>query len=258
MILPVRRPSEMPSAPRLEACTRRARRGARHRHRLPAHARNSVTSPLPVAFELARRLRKAPKVIAEELAARSARSRASRGSKRRRATSTLPRPAAFLIDGWRRRRGAAGGRQPRRIRRTRREDHPSPPPSTQQAAHIGHLRNWRSATRSCESSDSAACRSRSRTTSTTPASRSPTSSSGSATSSAGPGGRPRVADTTRFDFTAGTSTPRRRLVQRRTSGSSPPRDALHDIERGGNEAAENRRLHRRPDRPMPPARRCAA
>ena len=137
---------------------------------------------LPVAFQLARRLRKAPRAIAQELAAGTlGRSRASS-----RVESTpngylnraiLDR-AAFLHRAHRPARGRSdpGGPRARPSSSTRRSTRTRRRTSATCATP-------RSATRSSACCGSAARRSKCRTTSTTPASRSPTSSSASASSS---------------------------------------------------------------------------
>ena len=101
-------------------------------------------------------------------------------------------------------------------------------------------------------------RSRSRTTSTTPACRSPTSSVGfreleQQDARRGPRARRRRRGST---TTAGTSTRASPSGTRRTrSGWRSARAALHDIEHGGNDTGRAGRVHRRSHRPLPSRRR---
>ena len=158
----------------------------------------------PVAFELARRLRKAPRAIAQEIAGSFG---TSRGSARVAAAPNgylnffLER-RGFLMDRLgaqsdspRDRAGRRRSSSTRRSIRTR--------PRTSAICAIR-----RSATRSSACCGFAAFRSRSRTTSTIPASRWPTSSSGSWCSSESRSTRSEIARPSRraSTTTAGTST----------------------------------------------------
>ena len=137
---------------------------------------------VPVAFELARRLRKAPRAIAQELAAALgpvdgvARVEAAPNGY----LNVFLDRAAFL-----RARSAAPAASPAAARAARAR---RPSSSTRRSTRTRRRTSAtcatrRSATRSCACCASAARRSKCRTTSTTPASRSPTSSSASASSS---------------------------------------------------------------------------
>ena len=159
---------------------------------------------VPLAFELARRLRKAPRAIAQEIAGAVG---PIDGIARVEAAPNgyvnlfIDRQAA-LTAGWpptRRRRPIAGTARPSS----------STPRSTRTRPRTSGIFGMpRSATRSAGCSASWAARSRSRTTSTTPASRSRTSRSDSASSKQvarrGPADRRRQAAST---TTAGISTP---------------------------------------------------
>ena len=208
-----------------------ARVAAEPRARRPRRAR--------VAFELARRLRKAPRAIAQEIVAgaRPARRASARSRPRRTATSMCSSTApAFL------RRGL-GRRAPRR-----RPPPPTPPRQDHRRAHgdqpeqggahrpPAQLRARRHAGARCCAS--AACRSKCRTTSTTPASRSPTSSSASSEledmtlDEVRRDRRHRRASTTTAGIStraspSGTTATRTRLQIRAAT--------LHDIEHGGND-----------------------
>ena len=178
---------------------------------------------VPVAFELARTLRKAPRAIAQELA-RRARPDSGRRARRRgaeRLPEPLPRPAGVPRSPRVRRRGRAGARPARRARRsssTRRSTRTRRRTSATCATR-------RSATRSCACCGSAARRSRCRTTSTTPASRWPTSSSASASSSSqtlDEVRRDRRHDAVRL-LLLGPLRARHRVVRRRPGAARDPR-----------------------------------
>ncbi len=201
-------------------------------------AARSATSPCRSPSTLARRLRKAPRVIAQELAGAlgtDRRRRAHRGGAERlrqllpRSRRTSPRewlsgrPAAAASargQGHRRAHGdqseQGGAHRPPAQRRARRRVRP--------AAPVPGPR-----------------RSRSRTTSTTPASRSPTSSSASASSSTRRSTTSARSPTpTRFDYycwdlyaqvTEWYDGRTRARLKIRTA-------ALHDIEHGGNDTAD--------------------
>ena len=133
----------------------------------------------PVAFELARRLRKAPRAIAQEIAGAFgvARRRPPRRGGAERLPQRLPRPAARSCSpAW---RPAATGR---RAPPPARPSSSTPPSIRTRRRTSATCATPRSATRSCACCGSAASRSRCRTTSTTPACRSPTSWSASASS----------------------------------------------------------------------------
>ena len=208
----------------------------------------------PVAFELARTLRKAPRAIAQEMAAALG---PVDGVLRVEAAPNgylnvfLDR-AAFLRAAARPGPAAGGRRRP-----PARPSSSTPPSIRTRPRTSATCATPRSATRWCACCASAARRSRCRTTSTTPACRWPTSSSASGTSS---GSRPRrraaLADTTRFDYycwdlyarvTEWYDGDKARLAIRAAT--------LHDIEHGGNDSAAHRRLHRRPHRPLATWRR---
>ena len=91
---------------------------------------------VPLAFELARRLRKAPRVIAQEIVAtarRRRRVRADRGGERLHQLLPRSRPPSRRLA---RRRGAPA---PRRLGEKTIVEHTAINPN--KAAHIGHLRN---------------------------------------------------------------------------------------------------------------------
>jgi arginyl-tRNA synthetase len=92
---------------------------------------------VPLAFELARRLRKAPRAIAQEIAGRARRrSRASPGSRRRRTATSTSSSTARPFSGAGsspRPRGRVHGRDKSIV------EHTAINPN--KAAHIGHLRN---------------------------------------------------------------------------------------------------------------------
>ena len=202
---------------------------------------------VPLAFELARRLRKAPRVIAQEIAAALG---TVEGFSRIEAAPNgyvnffLDRPAFAQAVA------RAAARPPRR-RATARPSSSTRPSTRTRRRTSAICATPRSATRSDGCSGSSAARSRSRTTSTTPASRSPTSPSASAswstrrsTTSA------RSPTPTRFDYycwdlyarvTEWYEADKTRLKIRAA--------ALHDIEHGGNDTADIAALHRRPHRP---------
>ena len=204
---------------------------------------------VPVAFALARRLRKAPRAIAQELAGALgpidgvARVEAAP----ERLPQLLPRPRLL---------GPAAGWRSTRLRP--RPPVPERPSSSTRRSTRTRRRTSatcatpRSATPSDGCSASRAARSRSRTTSTTPASRSPTSSSASASSNGrrSPTSAPspnRPASTT----TAGTSTRRSPSgTQRRRQGAAqdPHRGAPRHRARRQRDR-RHRRLHRRTHRP---------
>ena len=228
-----------------------AGRSAGDRHR-DAASRALGDLALPVAFELARRLRKAPQAIARNSRPRSGRSPASRASTRANGYLNffLDRPAFLtsrLLDrprGARRIAAARSSSSTRRSTRTRRR-----------TSAICATR--RSATRSCGCCASRAGRSRCRTTSTTPACRSPTSSSASRTLERRDlAAVQALADdraTSRFDYycwdlyarvTEWYEADKARLEHRAASAAR---------DRGRRQrAGRDGRVHRRPHRPLPP------
>ena len=241
-------------------------RRARSASRRPISPRSCIETPprralgdlaVPVAFELARRLRKAP-----------ARSRRSSPAALGAIDGVARVEAApngylnFFLDRAAFLRGAAEPAPRPRRRRRRRQGHrrahgdqPEQGRAHRPPAQRGARRHARAA-----APLPGPRRSRCRTTSTTPACRSPTSSSASPSSRArdldgGPARSPttrRRASTT----TAGISTRASPSGTRRTRrGSRSRAHALHAIEAGGNAARGDGRLHRRPHRPLPPARR---
>ena len=204
----------------------------------------------PVAFELARRLRKAPRAIAQEIASAfgTLDGHPSGRGRPQRVPQRLSRP---------RRRSCSIGSRPAGLSRRRRRAPARPSSSTRRSTPTRRRTSAtcatpRSATRSCACCASAASRSRSRTTSTTPASRSPTSSSASACSSGRRSTRfARSPTTTRFDYycwdlyarvTEWYEQDKERLKTRA--------ETLHDIEHGGNENAEIAAFIADRDRPV--------
>ena len=192
---------------------------------------------VPVAFELARRLRKPPRAIAQELAAALGQ---VEGFSRIEATPSgylncfLDR-AAFLHHP------SAAATLRRAGRLTRARPSSSTPPSTRTRRRTSATSATRpSATRSSACCGSGAGPSKCRTTSTTRASRSPTSWSGSRRSSRSRSSRcARSRRAPRFDYycwdlyarvTEWYEADKTRLAVRQT--------ALHDIEHGGNPTAE--------------------
>ena len=139
MILPVhdllrarcRRCSPISSASR-PPISRRSSSTTRHRAR-------SAISRVPVAFELARRLRKAPRVIAQEIAAALGHGRRHRA--RRGGAERLPELSSSIAPAFLRARLALA-RRPRRPADDAGKtivEHTAINPN--KAAHIGHLRN---------------------------------------------------------------------------------------------------------------------
>ena len=155
---------------------------------------------VPIAFALARRLKKAPRVIAQELAARPRHDRRHRAHRSRaeRLSEFLPRS---------RRCGCAAGPAPAAAA----SGSSTAPTARPSSSTRPSTRTRRRTSAICETprsaTPSAGCcafrdaRSRSRTTSTTPASRSPTSSSAFASWSIAAWTRcARSPTTTRFDY----------------------------------------------------------
>ena len=202
----------------------------------------------PVAFELARELRKAPRVIAQELAAAlgpidgvTSVSAAPNGY-----LNVFLDRGAFLLDAPEPGRAAgAAARRPRRSSSTR--------PSTRTRPRTsGTCATPASATRWCGRCASAARRSKCRTTSTTPASRWPTSSSACAISSSSISPAcTAIADSTRFDYYCWDLYARVGRVVRRRQGAAgrARRDAARDRTR--------RSIRRPPSAPSWPSGSCA-
>ena len=190
---------------------------------------------VPVAFQLARTLRKAPRAIAQELAQALGDipgvARIVAGAERLSESVSRSRrvlPAA---------RAAAGAAGDRRGGKDDRRAHGHQSRTRRRTSVTCGTR--RSATRSCACCASAARRSKCRTTSTTSASRSPTSSSASGSSNIARSTRSARSPTRRDSTTTAgictraspngtTKTPRASQVRAR---------ALHDLEHGGNDAA---------------------
>ena len=226
------------------------------RPRAASEARARRPRP-PVAFDLAKSLRKAPRAIAAGARRRRGASRrtCARRASRGRATSTSSSTAARLV------RGAARRRPSRRPRRGARSSSSTPTSTRTRRRTSGTCATPSSATCSSARCDSSATRSRSRTTSTTPASRSPTSSRVSSTSqgvttaegsprtsSRAPLPRRRAPTRRASRISAGTSTPRSGGPTRRDPRRRRWRDeVLHAIEEGGNETARDRGGRRRGD-----------
>ena len=202
---------------------------------------------VPLAFELARRLRKAPRDHrAGDRRTLGTDGRRLPGSRRpERLHQFLPRsgaPSRRLAEPRRRRRQPPPPKRPSS----------STPPSTRTRPRTSATcATPRSATPSAGCSATWDAWSRSRTTSTTPASRSPTSPSASASSKArtSPAFAPSPIRT-RFDYYCWD------LYARVTEWYEADKDrltirsaALHDIEHGGNETAAIAAAHRRPHRP---------
>ncbi len=208
---------------------------------------------VPVAFELARRLRKAPRAIAQELAA----------ARRRRSTGVARIDAApngylnLFLDraGVPPRAARSGGRRAAASDRARGKiivEHTAINPN--KAAHIGHLRNAalgdtlvRAAALPRHAGRSAELHRRHRR-------------SGRRRRRRLHGARGQVRSTqvraladdptSRSTTTAGISTrasPSGTTATRRGSTRAPR--ALHDIEHGGNDTRRDGRAHRRPHRP---------
>jgi arginyl-tRNA synthetase len=201
---------------------------------------------LPVAFELARKLRKAPKIIATELATaltgslENSRLRQLRSS-RRRIPQRPPEPC---------RRSQLARRRPFAVRAGLHVlvEHTSINPN--KAAHIGHLRNAILGDTFVRILRANGQKSTCKTTSTTPASRSPTSSSASSTSKANLWPIS-AASSKNFETMAralrlpllGCLRPRLAVVRIRHEEENKQRKSLryatlHEIEAGGNETAE--------------------
>ena len=206
----------------------------------------------PVAFELARRLRKAPRAIAQEIAGAFGTLDGHRAGGRRaqRLPQLLPRPRRRSCST-----GSAAAAPPRRPAERRQGDRRAhgdqpeqggahrPPAQLRARRHAGaraalprhpgrgaelHRRHRRAGRRRRRRLPRARAARRS-----TRSARSPTS--------------------TRFDYycwdlyarvTEWYEQDKERLAVRA--------ETLHDIEHGGNENADDRRLHRRPHRPLPP------
>ena len=233
--------------PPMTRCSRRSRSTCRRA--APRRLR------LPLAFKLARRLRKAPRVIAQEIAgcARVGRRLLPDRGHAERLRQLLPRPARH-VSAWLQADG--GGRRPPQGKTI--VEHTAINPN--KAAHIGHLRNAALG-----------------------------DAFGRLLRFLGPRGRdpelhrrhrragrrrrrrvPRdrrkvdldevrqIADTTRFDYYCWD------LYARVTEWYEQDKDrlkirtaALHAIEHGGNPTADLAALHRRSHRPVSRARRCA-
>ena len=194
---------------------------------------------VPLAFELARRLRKAPRAIAQEIAAALG---PIDGFSRVEAAPNgyvnffLDRPAFARGSGSASRPAAASAARAARPSSSTRPSIPN------KAAHIGHLRN-------AALGDAfgrllrflGRARSRSRTTSTTPASRSPTSWSASASSNTrrSPTSAPSPTPT-RFDYYCWD------LYARVTEWYEEDEDAAEDPRRGAARHRARRQRHRRP------------
>ena len=203
---------------------------------------------VPLAFELARRLRKAPKIIAQEIVGQLGQRRRVRADRSgERLHQFLPRSGAPSRRLAERRRGGAARRIPKK-------PSSSTPPSTRTRRRTSATcATPRSATPSAGCSATWAALSRSRTTSTTPASRSPTSPSASASSKERTSPAfARIADTHALRLLLlGPLRPGDRVVRSRQGPSAHPLGgaARHRARRqrdGGHRAAD-----RRPHRPAP-------
>ncbi len=207
---------------------------------------------VPLAFELARRLRKAPRAIAQEIVGALG---TVEGFSRIEAAPNgyvnffLDRPT--LARAWLHGRGAAPPPRPGKAI----VEHTAINPN--KAAHIGHLRNAALGDALGRLLRFLGRRSRSRTTSTTPASRSPTSSSASASSKDAALDEVRAIadDRTLRLLLLGSLRAGHRVVRGRPGAPGDPRAgaARHRARRQRHRRA--RRLHRRPHRPRPSRRR---
>ena len=192
---------------------------------------------VPLAFELARRLRKAPRAIAQEIVGALGQIEGF--------TRIEAAPNGYVNFFLERRRSCGGSHRAGAPHRRQADTGTRPSSSTRPSIRTrprtsATCATPRSAIRSSACSASAALRLKCRTTSTTPAFRSPTWSSASAISTGRRSRRSAPSPTRRASTTtAGICTPASPSGTGRTRSASRSRSAtLHDIEHGGNENAD--------------------